>query len=25
LMSVSDDRKWRLYYKSVIDDASLVS
>ncbi len=25
LTSVSDDPKWRLYYKCVIDDASLVS
>ncbi len=25
LTSVSDNRKWRLYYKCVIDDASLVS
>jgi hypothetical protein len=25
LTSVSDDPKWHLYYKCVIDDASLVS
>ncbi len=25
LTSVSDDRKWCLYYKCVIEDASLVS
>jgi hypothetical protein len=24
-MRVSDDRKWRLYYKCVIDDASLAT
>ncbi len=25
LTSISDDRKWRLYYKCVIDNASLVA